>query len=453
MLSLLLALFCAHAVTVTDDLARAPKAFAFQNSKAVYIDILEAHYSIDYDISAQQAQVEASLRFETLESGFPMLDFVQNATEIRLNGVLTQASELQTPDRATKMRVIAQNVSMGVHILSIKLPLVSLLEWSNGGVHSAFWTSDLSERSFIEKYIPTNLEYDRYPMSFDIRFMNSQTKQAVYANGDIEFVSDKHVRIQFPSHFNASALFFHTVPETVMRESRVSFNSMDGRVIPVRIYIKPSMLSNPTSQLKKLEGMTLKILAELEADYGPFPHPSVTIYNAGSGGMEYHGATMTSESALGHELIHSYFARGMMPANGNAGWIDEAIASWRDNGYPRGGAFSGNANMAGRAGYTRFTDRQAYSFGAKFMSSLDNHLKDQGGLRPMLKRVIENHLFQPFFTEDFVSWIEGFSRTNLMPIFQRHVYAPLKNEKSTPMTPQAHVHHQKMSMEELQNFL
>ncbi len=452
MLSLFLALFCAHA-SVTDDLSRAPKSFAFQNSKAVYIDILEAHYQLEYDITGKVASVDATLRFQTDEAGYPMLDFVQNASEVLLNGLATQASELSTPDRATKMRVIAQEISSGLHTLKIKLPLISLLEWSNGGVHSAFWTSDLSERSFIEKYIPTNLEYDRYGMSFDILFKNSQVKQAVYANGDIQFLTDYHVRIQFPPHFNASALFFHTTPETVMRESRLSFTSMDGRVIPVRIYLKPSMLTNAGAQLKKLEGMTLKILAELEADYGPFPHPSVTIYNAGSGGMEYHGATMTSESALGHELIHSYFARGMMPANGNAGWIDEAIASWRDNGYPRGGAFSGNANMAGRAGYTRFTDRQAYSFGAKFMASLDNHLKDQGGLRPMLKRVIENHLFSPFFTEDFVSWIEGFSRTNLMPIFERHVYAPKKGEKSTPMTPMPHVHHQKMSLEELQNYL
>jgi hypothetical protein len=51
--------------------------------------------------------------------------------------------------------------------------------------------------------------------------------------------------------------------------------------------------------------------------------------------MEYCGATMTDPGALGHELTHSWFARGVMPANGNTGWIDEAVASWRDDGYPR----------------------------------------------------------------------------------------------------------------------
>jgi len=452
MLSLFLALFCAHA-SVTDDLSRAPKSFAFQNSKAVYIDISEAHYRISYDIAAQSASVEATLRFETQEAGYPMLDFVQKATEVTLNGARVQAAEVQTPDRATKMRVISQDVSAGMHSLVIKLPLTSLVEWTSGGVSSAFWTSDLSERSFLERYLPTNLEYDRYPMTFDVLFFNTQEKQAVYANGDIQFITDQHVRILFPHYFNSSALFFHTTPATVMRESRLTFLSMDGRELPVRIYLKPSMLSNPAAQLKKLETMTLNILRELEADYGPFPHPSVTIYNAGSGGMEYHGATMTSERALGHELIHCYFARGVMPANGNAGWIDEAIASWRDNGYPRGGSFSGNANMAGRPEYTRFTDRQAYSFGASFMAHLDGLFKDQGGLRPLLKQVFENHVFSPFFTEDFVGWLEGFSRTSLMPIFQRHVYAPKKGEKSTPMTPMPHVHHQKMSLEELQNYL
>ena len=78
-------------------------------------------------------------------------------------------------------------------------------------------------------------------------------------------------------------------------------------------------------------------MRELEQTYGPYPHEALLIYCTGniSGGMEYAGATMTSLEALGHEITHSWFARGVMPANGNAGWIDEAIARWRDRGYPR----------------------------------------------------------------------------------------------------------------------
>ena len=66
----------------------------------------------------------------------------------------------------------------------------------------------------------------------------------------------------------------------------------------------------------------------------------MTIYIAGRGGMEHCGATITSMSALAHEITHSWFARGVMPANGNAGWIDEGTARWRDRGYPTAKGFS-----------------------------------------------------------------------------------------------------------------
>ena len=59
---------------------------------------------------------------------------------------------------------------------------------------------------------------------------------------------------------------------------------------------------------------TLEFLAELEADYGAYTHDSMTVYIAGRGGMEHCGATITSMSALGHEITHSWFARGVMPA-------------------------------------------------------------------------------------------------------------------------------------------
>src|SRR5690606_15920392 len=127
----------------------------------------------------------------------------------------------------------------------------------------------------------------------------------------------------------ASSLFFHLVDEGKYPETKYSYTSINGNIIPITLYTRSS------SQLKSYKEESLRVLKELEDTYGPWPHPSLIIYGAGLGGMEYCGATMSSLSALGHELTHSYFARGVMPQNGNAGWIDEAIASWRDKGYQR----------------------------------------------------------------------------------------------------------------------
>lgn len=433
------------------DLDRAPQSFRHANGKAVYVDFESAHYELTYDLNAKSARVKATIKFEAVEEGYPVFDMRANALTAMLDDEPTLVSDLKTPDGATTVRVLSTIATPGEHTLVITAPLTNLVEFNNGGVHSATWTTDLNDRGYLEQYMPANMEFDRVPMVFDVKFVGLTKKQVVYANGDIKELKNNHFQVTFPDYFTSSSVFFHTVPEGVMAETRFDFRSIDGRMLPVVIYLKPGFLSNPTSSLERLKNDTVRIMNELEADYGPFLHPSLTIYNAGMGGMEYCGATMTSLSALGHELIHSYFARGIIPANGNSGWIDEAIASWRDNGYPRGSGFSGNANMAGRAAYTRFTDRQAYSYGATFMSNLDNLFSSQGGLKSLLRRLVEEKAFTPFFTEDFVAWAEGHYRTSLMEIFKRHVYQGVSDTSKMSVAP--HVHHQKLTLEQLKALL
>lgn len=435
------------------DLDRAPVAFAHQNSKAVYVDFLSADYELTYDITARQASVVAKIRFQSPEAGYPIFDLgsdiISSAT---LDGVATTMKTLQTPDNATTLRALSTIAAAGEHAMIIAAPLVNLVSWDNGGVHSATWTTDLNDRGYLERYMPANMEFDRVPMTFTVKFVGATKKQIIYSNGVVTQLADGRSQIRYPNYFTSSSLFFHTVPEGVMAETRFSFRSIDGRELPVVIYLKPGLLGSEGA-LAALKADTINVLTELEGDYGPFLHPSVTIYNAGSGGMEYMGATMTSRSALGHELTHSYFARGIVPANGNAGWIDEALASWRDGGYQRGGAFSGNANMAGRAAYTRYTDRQAYTYGAKFMGDLDALFADKGGLKSLLRDIIEKRAFQPFFTEDFVDWAEGHYRLSLKQIFQQRVYKAALDAEAQKSKPAESVHHQKLSLEQLQELL
>ncbi|MBY0517088.1 MAG: hypothetical protein K2P81_09280 [Bacteriovoracaceae bacterium] len=433
------------------DLSHAPKPFSYNSEKAIYVDFLSAHYQLSYDIAAETATVVSTIEFEADESGFPLLDLATTPSSVLIDGASAVMASIQTPDRATTLKVINTSVTAGHHVMVITSPLSSLVDWKNGGVHSATWTTDLNDRGYLEQYMPANMEFDQVPMIFDVKFVNATKKQIIYTNGELQAISNNEFRVVFPQYFTSSSMFFHTVPEGVMAETRFDFNSIDGRKLPVVIYLKPGFLGSPDSQLERLKSETVSVLNELESDYGPFLHPRVTIYNAGSGGMEYCGATMTSLSALGHELTHSYFARGIMPANGNAGWIDEALASWRDNGYPRGSGFSGSANMAGRASYTRFTDRQAYTYGASFMSNLDNHFAANGGLKPLLRKLVEDHAFSPFFTEDFVAWGESHSRMSLMPIFKQRVYTGFMD--SMKSMPAQNVHHQKLSQKELAELL
>jgi hypothetical protein len=352
----------------------------------------------------------------------------------------------KTPNNETTVRVLDVSAATGTHKLEIELPLKELVEFTSGGVRSAFWTSDLEERNFLERYLPASFEYDQVKMNFEVNFIGGEN-QIIYTNGKVTSKSRSVYSISYPKHFNVSSIFFHTVPKGETNESRGSFRSLDGREIPVVVYNKSSSWTGAAG-MDRMKAKALEIFNELEKDYGAWPHEQLIIYNAGMGGMEYCGATMTDSGALGHELFHSYFARGMMPANGNSGWIDEALASWRDSFYPRTTSLSGTSGMSNHPYYTRTTDTAAYSFGARFMAYLDGKLADKGGLKPFMRHVTDKRIFAPLFVEEFSKELSQFTGIDVGEDFRKYTYG-----KSTPESKTANPVHRKMSLQELEKFL
>ena len=95
--------------------------------------------------------------------------------------------------------------------------------------------------------------------------------------------------------------------------------------------------------------------------------------------MEYAGATKTKLASLRHELDHSYFGRNILPVNGNAAWIDEAIAEWGDFGYESSDKPpKPPANLRNRSEYVTTTHGGAYTVGRAFMEHLDYVLRQRG---------------------------------------------------------------------------
>ncbi len=168
--------------------------------------------------------------------------------------------------------------------------------------------------------------------------------------------------------------------------------------------------------------------------------------------MEYSGATMTSLYALGHELTHSYFARGVMPVSGNSGWLDEAIASWRDDGYQSHETLRySSAKMSGFSQYKRTTDRKAYNEGAKFMAYLNSRLESRGGLEGFLREVYSAYVHQNITTELFRSELEAFSGQSFKDQFKGHVYG--ENERKSQKRSGENPYHPRLSDKELRELL
>jgi hypothetical protein len=452
-LLLLLMLISISAYATDNDITHRPKSFSYLDAKAVFVDFDEAIYDITFDIAKKKSEVVARIKLNVPEAGYPVFDLIQEPTSVTVDGIEVKAVDVSTPSNETKIRVINKKLSVGSYDLEVKVPLTNLIEYTPTGVKSAFWVTDLEDRYYLERYIPVNLEYDRVKMTFNLNYVGLKTKQHIFANGQVSWLSETKARIEFPEYFTVNSLYFHTTPVGSVKLIETTFKSVNGRDIPVAVYMADA--SNATSILNGLKDYAQRTMVELEGDYGPFPHASLTIYNAslahmGLGGMEYAGATVTNENALEHEMFHSYFARGVAPANGNAGWIDEALASWRDGGYRRLSTLSGSSSMAAHAPYTRKTDTAAYGFGAQFMSFLDNKFASKGGLKPFMNKLLEKKIFEPIFTEDFIAEMELFYGEKVQEVFNKYVYKKPEWEK---LKSEKHIQHRKLSHAELQAIL
>lgn len=441
----------ASALAHDNDVTHRPKSFPHLDGKAVFVDFEEAIYDITYDIDQKKAEISATLKMNVVEEGFPVFDLVAEPTSVKIDNIETKAPVVSTPSKETKLRVINKKLAIGSYELTVKVALNSLVQYTASGVKSAFWVTDLEDRYYLERYIPVNLEYDRVKMIFNLNFKGLKAKQHIFANGQVSWLTEQKAKIEFPEHFTVNSLYFHTTPVGSVELLEASFKSVNGQDIPVVIY----QAEDDSEDLKGLKSVALRVFNELEKDYGAFPHPTITIYNAdlshmGLGGMEYAGATVTNRGALPHELFHSYFARGVSPANGNAGWIDEALASWRDDGYNRIVTLNGSSQMAAHPAYTRSTDTAAYDFGSRFMAFLDNKFAAKGGLKPFMNKLLEKKLFEPIFTEDFIKEMESFYGENLQAVFKTYVFKKSNMEKL--QSAKAHVHH-KLSFKELQSIL
>lgn len=443
-----LLMFASLAIAGENDKLHTPKSFNANGGKAVFADFSEATYHITYDVAKKKATVKAEIKLETSEAGFPIFDSIVAPTSVLFDGVAVSSVETKTPNNETTLRLVNKLTEAGSHTLTVELPLSNLVEFTADGVKSAFWTSDLDERKFLERYMPANFEFDQVKMTFMVKFVGSRSKQIIYTNGVVTELEANSYQITYPEYYTASSIFYHAVPQGATTEQRFTLKSIDGREIPAVVYFAKGSWS---ASIDKLKNKTTEVFHELESDYGPFPHPSITVLQAGMGGMEYCGATMTDFSALGHELFHSYFARGVMPANGNAGWVDEALASWRDDGYQTLSTLSGTSGMSSHAYYTRTTDTAAYSFGERFMSFLDGKLQSKGGLKPFMRHMVDKKVFSPFFVEEFIKEMSDFYGVSVEADFKKYTFGN-GNVFSPNLKAKSHIH-RKMTVEEMQNYL
>ncbi len=435
---------------------QAPPAFKYKNDKAVFVDFIKAHYSLEYKPRVKKASSHSVIDFEMYETGYPIFDLVNKPIAVAINGETVKQKLIRVPGKASKVRIALKELPPGKHRLEIIAEIKNgtrfknkRRRWSN--VSSGFFIRDLTDRMFLEQYLPSNYEYDQYKMEMDVKVVGTKRWHSLFVNGQKTKLTNNHYKVSFPEWYTASSVFFHLVPINRFVRWYLKYPSINGKEIPVTIY---SQFRFYNHYVKK---KAWRVMKELEADYGPYPHDSLIIYGTGlRGGMEHSGATETSIVSLGHELQHMYFAKAIHPANGNSGWLDEAIASWRDHGHKTlKKPFYESVNLGNRNIYARNTSKKSYEYGRSFMGHINYLLKEIGkpGLKDFLRIFFEKRKFTTITTEDFKADLEEYAQISFGEQFHQYIYG----NKDTPFaevdrTPAAeNPHHPHISQEEFES--
>jgi hypothetical protein len=287
--------------------------------------------------------------------------------------------------------------------------------------------ADISRGNFFERYGPSNYEADQFQLQLKLSIHGDQKPHRLFSNGKVRVNGTSEWVIDFPRYFNGSSLYVH-LTQSPLEIRETSYTGLT-HTIPIVIYSKTAELADQA--LSKI----LPLFQELESTYGPYLHPSFTAYIYGKGGMEYAGATISGVGALGHELTHSWFARGVMPSDGRSGWIDEGIASWRDYGYLRGDTTLSRpgTNLAKYSIYSIFTPPNVYVDGRALMGDLDAMFAtSHSGLRPVLKAFFAQWKSQVISTEIFQEFLQTSTGISLAEVFKRYVYGEPRTGEPGP---------------------
>jgi hypothetical protein len=407
------------------------KNFDSNGAHYVFADFQTAAYEITYDVKAKLVTYRADIDLIAPEAGHIVFDAVNEPKFVSLDGVLIQAPEVASPGGETKMRATSVDAQTGHHRLQVEGDITYLVDFTEG-VRSAFFMDDLADRTFLENFLPASFEYDRVRMTLKINILGTSIAHSVITNGSVTSPSKNTFNVEYPTNYNSSSIFFHMLPTDRIESRHFTFKSIDGRSVPAMIYRPLAIGAKPNQatedELDQFKALTLSTLAERESRLGAFPHQQIIVFDADGGGapglagMEYCGATVTEESALSHELTHSFIGRGIQPANGNAGWIDEAITMWVDGGYiesdQTGKKMNDPTSMFSQPAYTRSTDTNAYSTGMDFIGAVASTLHQQG--KPLftdfLREVVRAKKFAPYTNEEFWQWSKDYYGFNLLDL-------------------------------------
>ncbi|WP_433684762.1 hypothetical protein [Nocardia sp. CA-119907] len=423
------------------DFAHAPPPTAVGALHAVPVHIRDLRAVLTLDTAAEAAFAQATMTYVVgPHSGSPIFDLRQPVQTCTLDGVaidpgLIAARDIGAGPHGTVRVLDAVQDAGSVHRMTLTYELTTPandlsgthppdLHWSQCvRVRWSFGMSDLHAGRYLETWFPSNLPFDRFPFRLELRITGTTLAHSLITNGDATVVGTNSWSVRFPAWFTPMSPLVEIRPEDAVQwKSAAIALPVSPHPVSIEVWKQSSGKENLAALISRIS----EFLADNERTYGAFlGNRFVCLLHGASGGMEYAHAATTSVSAIGHEIFHSWFGRGVSPATPADGWWDEAYTSFHENGDTRTEPFDFTQppiELCSRLPFQRTTPTASYAQGSRFFRGV------AAGIGPDRLRALMTDLYRKYrgtsvSTADLEAHlVTGCGATELVDAFHRFVY-------------------------------
>jgi len=319
------------------DLAFAPAPKVVDGLYAVPVDIQTLDGTVVLDGYQQTGRAGARVTFRLGSAGgMPILDLRQTPDLLELDGEPISPQGFAHHDFGAqwhgRLRVVERSLAPCTsHTLVVDYdlgapasPEARPVDWAAGSseVRWDFWFTDLEPGRYLEMWFPANLIYDRFTfgLALDLR---SDADHAVISNAEVFDLGPGLWQLEFPPYHTALSPMVVVRPRTdLVSETRTELFG-NGQSITIEVHRLATVADTDPPLMDRVVTATATAIAST----GDYPHGErlvVYVWDEEGRSMEYDGGTTTGPDSLEHELFHSWFGRGVRPALGRDGWMDEA---------------------------------------------------------------------------------------------------------------------------------
>jgi hypothetical protein len=416
-----------------------PPAIGRGVDRVVFVHITDAHHEMVFDVAAKTLTVVSDVTFESYQRGRAMIDLrvlPGVVLEALLDDKPCATIELDAPRpredsddqaAAARFRALDRVVDPGIHRAHFEYRLTPATgnpstRFAGGTVSCFLAMSDYTHtdrRHFLERYLPSNAEFDQHPIRIDVTIAGATAAHEVIANGRVSGDQWSRFGVTYPDWYTASCPFLYIGPRAGIARHELMIPRADGSAFKTLLFTE-----DPSLDLTSFEAQLRRCLAELQTSFGEFPHDQLILFfdDSENGEMEYAGAAVVQPGSLFHELAHSYFGRSLLPYNGDAGWIDEAVATWLE--FAGTGGIQPLPQTVRNLGALSPWRRQTLSGDAQFGAALLRHFDSElgGKLVDFLRELHRDRARTPIDSRTFQQELEGYARKSFTTAFDRCVY-------------------------------